>query len=331
MSDDPKEKKCACGANSESGCQSHREEGFLTAPMSRRDFLKRSAVVTSGAAALIAAMSPLRLLEEAVTAEEFVQKHYKEMTKEEMDKVIARISNKVQERFGVTPQLRDVKPIDGVEYVYALNLSRCNGSRRCVHACVNENNQSRNPEIQYISVLKMPKGTFDMEQGTRHYNPNEVPEDDSFYLPVQCFQCENPPCVKACPVEATWQEKDGITVIDYDWCIGCRYCEAACPYWARRFNFAEPEIPKERLNPDMSYLSNRPRPKGVVEKCHFCLHRTREGKLPACLEACPTGARIFGNILDPNSEVSYVLKHKRVFVLKEEAGTLPRFFYFFDK
>lgn len=299
--------------------------------ISRRDFLKRSAVVASGAASLIAAMSPLRLLDEKITAEEFVQKHYKEMTKEEMDKVIARITKKVNTRYGINANLRDIKPMDGVEYVYALNLSRCNGSRRCVHACVNENNQSRSPEIQYISVLKMPKGTFDMEQGTRQYNPTEVPEEDSYYLPVQCQQCENPPCVKACPVEATWQEKDGITVIDYNWCIGCRYCEAACPYWARRFNFAEPNIPQERVNPNMGYLSNRPRPKGVVEKCHFCLHRTREGKLPACLEACPTGARIFGNILDPNSEVSYVLKNKRVFVLKEEAGTLPRFFYFFDK
>ncbi|MCA9407308.1 MAG: 4Fe-4S dicluster domain-containing protein [Candidatus Omnitrophica bacterium] len=299
--------------------------------ISRRDFLKRSAVVASGAASLIAAMSPLRLLDEKITAEEFVQKHYKEMTKEEMDKVIARITKKVNTRYGINANLRDIKPMDGVEYVYALNLSRCNGSRRCVHACVNENNQSRSPEIQYISVLKMPKGTFDMEQGTRQYNPTEVPEEDSYYLPVQCQQCENPPCVKACPVEATWQEKDGITVIDYNWCIGCRYCEAACPYWARRFNFAEPNIPQERVNPNMGYLSNRPRPKGVVEKCHFCLHQTREGKLPACLEACPTGARIFGNILDPNSEVSYVLKNKRVFVLKEEAGTLPRFFYFFDK
>lgn len=330
MGDDKKEKKCGCGANSEQGCQS-KNEGFFGGQISRRDFLKRSAVISSGVAALVAAMSPLRLLEESITAEEFVQKHYKEMTKEEMDRVIERIKGKVKEKYGVTPNLRDVKPMDGVEYVYALNLSRCNGSRRCVHACVNENNQSRSPEIQYISVLKMPKGTMNMEKGTRHYNPETVPEDDSFYLPVQCLQCENPPCVKACPVEATWQEKDGITVIDYNWCIGCRYCEAACPYWARRFNFAEPEIPKERLNPDMGYLSNRPRPKGVVEKCHFCLHRTREGKLPACLEACPTGARIFGNILDPDSEVSYVLKNKRVFILKEEAGTMPRFFYFFDK
>ncbi len=310
---------------------SDHSDGFMNTKVSRRDFLKRSAVVGTGAAALVAAMSPLRLLKDTLTAEEFVQKHYKEMSSEELDRVLKRIERKVKERYGVDAEVKDIKPMDGVEYVYALNLSRCNGSRRCVHACVNENNQSRSPEIQYISVFKMPKGTFDMEQGTRDYNPETVPEDDSFYLPVQCFQCEEPPCTKACPVEATWQEKDGITVIDYDWCIGCRYCEAACPYWARRFNFAEPNIPKERINPSMSYLSNRPRPKGVVEKCHFCLHRTREGKLPACLEACPTGARIFGNILDPDSEVSYVLKNKRVFVLKEEAGTLPRFFYFFDK
>ena len=89
-------------------------------------------------------------------------------------------------------------------------------------------------------------------------------------------------------------------------------------------------IPKEKINPDMAYLSNRPRQKGVMEKCHFCLHRTREGKYPACLEACPTGSRIFGNVLDPDSAISYILKNKRVFVLKEEAGTVPRFFYYFD-
>jgi molybdopterin-containing oxidoreductase family iron-sulfur binding subunit len=136
--------------------------------------------------------------------------------------------------------------------------------------------------------------------------------------------------VKVCPVDATWQESDGITVIDYDWCIGCRYCEAACPYFARRFNFATPSLPKEQLNPNMAYLGNRPRHKGVMEKCHFCIQRTREGRYPACLEVCPTGARKFGNILDPASEVSYILKNKRVFVLKEEVGTLPRFFYYFD-
>ena len=95
--------------------------------------------------------------------------------------------------------------------------------------------------------------------------------------------------------------------------------------------FAEPSIPDDDINPEISYLSNRPRSKGVMEKCTFCLHRTRTGRMPACLEACPTGARKFGNVLDPKSEVSQILRNKRVFVLKEEVGTLPRFFYYFDE
>ena len=106
---------------------------------------------------------------------------------------------------------------------------------------------------------------------------------------------------------------------------------AACPYDARRFNFQKPKLPVAAINPDQGYLSNRIRPKGVVEKCTFCLHRTRQGKYPACLEVCPTGARVFGNLLDPGSEINYVLKNKRVYILKEEVGTRPKFYYFFDK
>ena len=158
-----------------------------------------------------------------------------------------------------------------------------------------------------------------------------VPAEGKHYLPVQCQQCDAPPCVDVCPVEATWKESDGIVVVDYNWCIGCRYCEAACPYHARRFNWKKPEIPAAEVNPNQGYLSNRIRPQGVMEKCTFCLHRVREGRLPACLEACPTGARVFGNVLDPKSEIRWVLDNKRVFVLKEELGTRPRFFYFFDK
>jgi molybdopterin-containing oxidoreductase family iron-sulfur binding subunit len=144
------------------------------------------------------------------------------------------------------------------------------------------------------------------------------------------MQCDNPPCVKACPVQATWKEPDGITVIDYDWCIGCRYCQAACPYWARHFNWNQPKLPKEEVNPDTHYLGNRPRPKGVMEKCTFCIQRTRKGRLPACLEACPTGARVFGNLLDPNSDIRYVLENKVVFRLKEDLGTEPKFWYYTD-
>jgi molybdopterin-containing oxidoreductase family iron-sulfur binding subunit len=135
--------------------------------------------------------------------------------------------------------------------------------------------------------------------------------------------------VKTCPVGATWQEKDGITVIDYNWCIGCRCCISACPYGARHFNWTDPEVPAESFNPDTHYLGNRPRMKGVVEKCTFCVHRVREGRYPACVEVCPVGARKFGDLRDPESEVRYILENKRVFVLKNELNTLPRFYYFY--
>jgi Fe-S-cluster-containing dehydrogenase component len=193
-----------------------------------------------------------------------------------------------------------------------------------------ENNQLIYKYMQYNKVIEMDSGSLDLDKGDMYYEGKEVPKPGKFYLPVQCHQCDNPPCVKACPVEATWKEKDGIVVIDSDWCIGCRYCMAACPYEARRFNFTTPEIPVEQINTHQGYLSNRIRPKGVVEKCNFCLHRTREGKNPACLEACPTGARKFGNILDPESDVAVILKTKRVFILKEEQNTIPSFFYYFD-
>jgi len=300
---------------------------------SRRSFLRQGVTAVAGLTAFAAALQPLTQLDldDLPTLEAHLQKHYKEMSPAEMEAALERIRAEVAKRYGLEAHVRDIKPLDGVEFVYALNLSRCVGCRLCVHACVAENNQSRDPEIQYIRVLEMPRGTLDIEQGNHLYDHPTVPDAAHFYMPVQCHQCSNPPCVKVCPVEATWQEPDGLTVIDYDWCIGCRYCEAACPYFARRFNYADPHIQPEDVNPEMAYLSNRPRSQGVMEKCTFCLHRTRQGRMPACLEACPVGARKFGNILDPESEVAWILRTKRVFVLKEDVGTLPRFFYYFDE
>jgi len=104
----------------------------------------------------------------------------------------------------------------------------------------------------------------------------------------------------------------------------------ACPYWARRFNLTKPVLPKEEMNPVTHYLGNRPRMRGVVEKCHWCLQRTRHGRYPACVEVCPVGARKFGNLLDPESEVSKILERKNVFRLKAELNTFPKFFYFYD-
>ena len=129
---------------------------------------------------------------------------------------------------------------------------------------------------------------------------------------------------------ATWQEEDGIVVVDYDWCIGCRYCQVACPYEARSFNWKEPKLSTAEINPKQHYLGNRERKQGVIEKCHFCIQRIREGQQPACVEACPTGSRIFGNLLDPKSEIRYVLANKKVFRLKEDLNTDPKFWYFMD-
>ena len=288
---------------------------------SRRDFLKKGAVAAGAVAAGSASTG--------CGADPHFHAHYKELTDEDKKRIFARIEAETKARTGVTVNISDPQPMDGVEFAYALDLSLCTGNRRCAEACARENNLPDEPKFRYIRVVEMDRGTVDFEEGNHYYDPEEVPVEGKTYFPVQCQHCENPPCCKVCPVGATWQEPDGIVVVDYDWCIGCRYCIAACPYFGRRFNFAKPRVRPSRINPDQAYLSNRLRPVGVVEKCTFCLHRTRRGRYPACLEACPTGARKFGNIADPHSEVRVMLERKRVFVLKEELGTLPRFYYFY--
>lgn len=302
----------------------------LDAPgLSRRNALK-AVGATLGAAAFAKALAPLTEWTANLSTDEFLQRHYKELSAVDLNIILHRLEQDAKTQYGADVTIKDYKPQEGVQFGYALNLSICIGCRKCAEACHKENNHDRPSQNSYIRVLEMSKGSIDMEKGRVDYD-HPVPQPDKFYMPVQCQQCDNPPCVSVCPVEATWKEPDGIVVVDYNWCIGCRYCEAACPYHARRFNWTKPQIPKTEINPNQSYLSNRIRPQGVMEKCTFCLHRTRNGRLPACLEACPTGARVFGNLLDPKSEIRWVLENKRVFVLKEELGTKPRFFYFFDE
>ncbi|MCB9597294.1 MAG: 4Fe-4S dicluster domain-containing protein [Sandaracinaceae bacterium] len=256
------------------------------------------------------------------------RQHYRRLTDEDKRELIARLEALSLQEHGVRAHISDPPPVPGVEFAYALDLSTCTGCRQCEYACAAENNTPRDPEMHYIRVLELERGSFDLEEAEHDYE-GTVPREGKMYMPVSCMQCADPPCVSACPVDATWQEADGIVVIDYDWCIGCRYCQAACPYQARHFNFSEPNLRPSDINPDQGLLSNRVRPRGVMEKCHFCLHRTRRGLLPACQEACPVGARKFGNLNDPTSEVRFILETQQVYVLKEELGTLPRFFYYF--
>jgi molybdopterin-containing oxidoreductase family iron-sulfur binding subunit len=266
-------------------------------------------------------------------AADFFQKHYQKLSADEKRAIFARLAKQVYDTYGVQAAIGEPQPLEKTRFAYALNIGRCIGCRKCVYACMKENNLSRMPQIQYIRVLKMKKEGqgIDLESSIHDYPRSEAGDPNYYYMPVQCQQCTQPPCVKVCPVKATWQEKDGIVVIDYNWCIGCRYCEAACPYHARRFNFAKPRLPKAELNPDMGYLSNRLRYMGVMEKCTYCLHRTRTGRYPACAEACPTGARKFGDMGDPDSEIRNIVDKERVYVLKRNLGTIPRFYYVFAK
>jgi len=290
---------------------------------------RRSLLVTTGLTATAAVSASV-----AGAAPRFVERllreRFTELGPQRKDEILERLEQEYSERYGREVTVADTPPMDGVEFAYGLDLARCVGCRRCVYACVHENNQSRHPQIHWIRVLRMDKERgIELAESTAYYEPEEVPEPDAFYVPVACQQCRNPACVKVCPVKATWQEPDGIVVIDYDWCIGCRCCMSACPYGARHFNWAEPGIRPQEINPETHYLGNRPRPKGVVEKCTFCIHRTRRGRYPSCVEICPVGARKFGSLLDENSEMRYLLREKRVFVLKEELNTQPRFYYFY--
>ncbi len=260
---------------------------------------------------------------------EYFKKNYRLMTKAEKEATVQRLEQLAKIKRDANIKISTKEPIEDVLFGYAFNVTRCEGFMECVAACVKENNLDRKSQMQYIRIFEMEPGEMTPESGNGKFF-HEVPVEDHFYMGAQCFHCENPPCVKACPTKATWKEPDGIVVVDYDWCIGCRYCMAACPYYGRRFNWNDPSVPLEEMTKKQHYLGNRMRAKGVMEKCTFCIQRSRAGRLPACVEACPTGARIFGNLLDPKSEIRFVLKHKKVFRLKEDIGTDPKFWYFID-
>lgn len=301
---------------------SNKRTVYSTGKVNRRNFLK-AAAVTSSSAALSACMSK-------ETREKFFQKDFRSLSKEEIAGILSRLEAEYSRKYGKEFTVSAKEPIPETMFGFALDISRCIGCRRCVYGCVNENNQSREPQIHWIRVLEMEKEKgIDFMHADMHYDHEEVPHEGHFYLPVACQQCKNPPCVKSCPVGATWIEPDGIVVVDYDWCIGCRCCMAACPYGARHYNWGAVQLPAENLNPHTHYLGNRPRIKGVVEKCTFCIQRVREGRYPECVEICPVGARKFGNLLDKDSEIRYILENKRVLILKEELNTQPNFFYFY--
>lgn len=218
---------------------------------------------------------------------------------------------------------------EGTRFGMVIDVGACIGCRTCMWGCKKENNISDTMSAYWIELFQMDYGISlighvpldELEAGaTTSYSKS--PLEDKWYLPVQCNHCDNPPCVKVCPTGATYKADDGIVMMDYEKCIGCRFCVVSCPYNARRFNWFKPELRPEEINDKVPV-----RPLGVVEKCTFCAHRTREGKLPRCVEVCPVKARRFGDLNDPESQVSKIINSKINYRLLEELNTEPNIRY----
>ena len=205
------------------------------------------------------------------------------------------------------------------QWAMVIDQSKCIGCGYCTQACQAHNDTS--PDIQWNRVT--PAGQV---------------AGKTIYLPRPCMHCAKAPCVEVCPVGASYHRDDGIVMMDYERCIGCRYCETACPYEARSFNWKTFDGPNPAV-PEWGQPEVDRRPRGVVEKCTFCYQRIDRGlalgmqpgvdpdATPACCVVCPTGARVFGDANDPEFAVSRVLAENVTYRLRDNLGTEPRVYY----
>lgn len=202
------------------------------------------------------------------------------------------------------------------QYGMAIDTNRCVGCHTCAVACKVENGLADNTWWNRILTvgdgLDNPSGTF--------------PDNSISFYPLACQHCANPACVKVCPVGATYKETDtGVVLQDYDKCIGCRMCIAACPYTGvRSFNWEEPKYSIGFATGDESAPAHL---KHVVEKCNMCYHRVLRGEKPECVSACTQSARIWGDLNDPESEVSKLIASREHKQLLPEEGTKPSVYY----
>lgn len=224
------------------------------------------------------------------------------------------------------------KPLEQRRWVMVIDLRKCVGCHACTIACVAENKLP--PGVVYRPVLDEELGTY--------------PYVSRRFLPRPCMQCDEPPCVPVCPVNATYKRADGVIEVNYDQCIGCRYCVTACPYAARTFDFGSlynkdapsvaglivgrQTVEKQERDASFEYGRSWKReeeksPIGNVRKCQFCLHRLNAGMLPACVTTCIGRATYFGDVNDPEALVSELIGSPNVMRLKEELGTQPKVYY----
>jgi molybdopterin-containing oxidoreductase family iron-sulfur binding subunit len=191
-----------------------------------------------------------------------------------------------------------------------IDLKRCIGCYACQLSCKAEHGTP--PGVFYARVLKQEEGQY--------------PSVRQLFLPVLCNHCAEAPCVEACPTGASFKWEDGVVDIDHDKCVGCKTCIMACPYGNRYYNGEAPHY-FEQGPTDYEKARMLRHPRDVVMKCNFCRERRAEGKLPACVANCPTVARTFGDLDDPTSEVSRLIKERGGFPLHPELGTRPSVYY----
>ncbi len=207
-------------------------------------------------------------------------------------------------------------------WAMAIDVRRCLELEGCVKCCIACHGAHNVPAI--ADVRHEVKWTW--KQRFEDLFPSSGTSlADAFkgkLVPTLCNHCEKPPCVRVCPTQATWKRADGIVMMDWHRCIGCRYCMAACPYGSRSFNWVDPRPYVAKQNPDFPT-----RTKGVVEKCNLCEERLAIGKSPACCEACPPKALVFGNLDDPDSEIRQLLRARFSIQRRPELGTGPQVYY----
>lgn len=212
-------------------------------------------------------------------------------------------------------------------WVMAIDLARCNGCRVCTEHCIREH---------YVPPAWGEPNYEGHQEWIKVYEIDS-PAGGKYFLPRPCMHCDNAPCVKVCPVGASYKRDDGLVLINQDRCIGCRFCIAACPYEARYFNWYNPPVSTEEKFVNYSDEYPVPHRRGVVEKCVFCAHRTSMGRLPACVEACHKAgmnAIYFGDVNEDavtnGAEVvrlSELLSKNHAYRFKEDLGTQPRVYY----
>ena len=211
----------------------------------------------------------------------------------------------------------------GRRWAMVVNPKLCStedGCSECIDACHRYHNVpdfgNAKDEVKWIWHVPYEKTFPQQEHEFIEEGLKDMP------IPILCNHCDNPPCAPVCPVQATWKREDGIVMMDYHRCIGCRYCMAACPYGARSFNWRNPRPFIDEINPNFSI-----RMRGVVEKCNFCQKRLSQGLIPACVEACREKALLFGDLEDADSEVREILRSHHTICRKPSLGTKPQVYY----